>query len=73
MDLSMMIYGKVPPQAKELEEAILGACQLERDAFDRAYEIVKPESFYVDAHQKIFQAMVDLHKKSQPKIGRAHV
>ena len=56
VDLSMMQYGKVPPQAKELEEAILGAIMLERKAFDTANEILTPTSFYVDAHQKIFAA-----------------
>jgi replicative DNA helicase len=65
-DLTTMVYGKVPPQARELEEAVLGACQLERDAFDLANEIVKPESFYVDANKIIFTAMVELRKNNQP-------
>ena len=34
LDLSTMVYGKVPPQAKELEEAVLGAVMLEKSAFD---------------------------------------
>ena len=34
VDLSTMVYGKVPPQAKELEEAVLGAIMLEKNAFD---------------------------------------
>ena len=33
-DLSTMVYGKVPPQAKDLEEAVLGAIMLEKNAFD---------------------------------------
>lgn len=65
IDLSTMVYGKIPPQAIDLEGAILGACMLERDAFDRASEELKPECFYRDAHQKIFQAMVNLNQKSQ--------
>src|SRR6188472_1513210 len=65
-DLSTMIYGKVPPQAKELEEAVLGAIMLEKGAFDAVIEILKPECFYVDAHQRIFRAMQSLANKSQP-------
>src|SRR5687768_18515723 len=65
-DLSTMIYGKVPPQAKDLEEAILGAVMLEKGAFDTVVEILKPECFYVDAHQRIFTAMKSLANKSQP-------
>ena len=66
IDLSTMVYGKVPPQAKELEEAILGALMLEKSAFDTVSEIIKPECFYVDAHQHIFKAMHSLQQKSVP-------
>src|SRR6478752_4336489 len=65
-DLSTMIYGKVPPQAKELEEAGLGAVMLEKGAFDTVVEILKPECFYVDSHQRIYRAMQGLANKSQP-------
>lgn len=66
LDLSTMIYGKVPPQAREFEEAVLGAILLEKDAFDRAFEIIQSESFYVEANKEIFQAMVELNKKNRP-------
>ncbi len=46
IDLSTMVYGKVPPQAKDLEEAVLGAIMLEKSAFDTVVEILKPECFY---------------------------
>lgn len=65
-DLSTMMYGKVPPQAKDLEEAVLGAIMLEKNAFDSVIEILKSECFYVEAHQRIFRAMVGLSQKSQP-------
>ncbi len=61
-----MVYGKVPPQAKDLEEAVLGAIMLEKPAFDAVVEILKPECFYVDAHQRIFRSMQSLANKSQP-------
>ncbi len=66
IDMGSMVFGKVPPQAKELEEAILGAIMLEKSAFDTVIEILKPECFYVDAHQKIFKAMQGLAIKSLP-------
>ncbi len=66
IDLGTMVYGKVPPQAKDLEEAVLGAIMLEKGAFDAIIEILKPECFYVDAHQRIFSAMQGLANKSQP-------
>jgi replicative DNA helicase len=66
LDLSTMIYGKVPPQAKELEEAVLGAIMLEKGAFDTVIEILKPECFFVDGHQRVFKAMQGLANKSQP-------
>src|ERR1700753_755328 len=66
IDLSTMVYGKVPPQAKDLEEAVLGAIMLEKSAFDTVAEILKPECFYMDAHQKVFKAMQTLQQKSQP-------
>src|SRR6188768_550568 len=65
-DLSSLVYGKVPPQAKDLEEAVLGAIMLEKTAFDTVVEILKPECFYVEAHQRIYSAMQNLANKSQP-------
>ena len=66
VDLSSMIYGKVPPQAKELEEVVLGAIMLEKSAFDTVVEILKPECFYLENHQRIYKAMQDLQQKNQP-------
>src|SRR6266480_1162087 len=66
VDLGTMMYGKVPPQAKELEEAVLGAIMLEKNAFDTVVEILKPECFYVEAHERIYKAMQSLANKSQP-------
>lgn len=66
IDLSTMVFGKLPPQAKDLEEAVLGAIMLEKTAFDTVIEILKPECFYVEAHNRIFKAMQSLANKSQP-------
>jgi len=66
VDISSMMYGKIPPQAKEMEEAVLGAIMLEKGAFDSVIEILKGECFYVEAHQKIYSAMTKLAGKSMP-------
>ncbi|MFM6993777.1 MAG: replicative DNA helicase, partial [Sediminibacterium sp.] len=65
-DISTMMYGKIPPQARELEEAVLGAILLEKSAFDTVTEVLKPECFYVEAHQMIFQTMQQLQLDNQP-------
>lgn len=66
VDLSSMVYGKVPPQAKALEESVLGEILYIRGAIEEIQEILTPESFYVDAHQRIYKACLSLQKKSLP-------
>jgi len=58
--------GKLPPQAIDLEEAVLGALMLEKDALSSVIDILKPEVFYRDSHQKIFQAIRVLFEKTSP-------
>lgn len=58
--------GKIPPQAVDLEEAVLGALMLEKNALSEVIDILKPESFYKEAHQKIFQAIYNLFQKTSP-------
>jgi replicative DNA helicase len=60
-----MIYGKVPPQATELEEAVIGAIMTNKNAFDTVAEILAAECFYKDTHQRIFKAFVSLSERSQ--------
>ncbi len=52
--------GKLPPQAIELEEAVIGGLMLEKDAVIEIIDILKPESFYKDEHQTIFAAILYL-------------
>lgn len=58
--------GKVPPQAVDLEEAVLGAIMIEKDAVITVLDLLKAESFYKETHQKIFRAIVDLSTKEEP-------
>ncbi len=59
-------YGKLPPQAIEVEEAVLGALMLERDAFVTVADIIEAKSFYKEEHQKIFEAIQTLSGKEKP-------
>jgi len=58
--------GKLPPQATDLEEAVLGAIMLEKEAIYSVVEILKPESFYKDAHTRIYQAILNLFVREEP-------
>lgn len=62
--MASMVYGKVPPQAKDLEENVLGSILNERPAVDIAVEILKPEHFYLEIHQVIFEAILNLYRSS---------
>ncbi len=58
--------GKLPPQAVDLEEAVLGALMLEKNPVNDVIDVLKPESFYKEAHQKIYGAIMDLFAASEP-------
>ena len=53
-------YGHLQPQAPELEEAVLGALMIEKDAYSLVSEILRPESFYEHRNQLIYAAITDL-------------
>jgi len=59
-------YGKLPPQALEVEEAVLGALMLERDAYITVADIIDTDSFYKEEHQKIFKAIKHLSTHEKP-------
>ena len=64
--VSNIELGKLPPQALDLEESVLGALMLEKEALTNIIDILKPENFYKDAHKEIYQAIIDLFNNSQP-------
>ncbi len=61
-----MYSGKVPPQAINLEEAVLGALMLDKDAVALIIDILSPDSFYRDTHKHIYKAICSLFEKSHP-------
>ena len=58
--------GKMPPQALELEEAVLGAIMIEKDAYPAVADLLQPRSFYDDRHRLIFEAIQSLAAGDQP-------
>lgn len=64
--LSNYVFGKLQPQAIPLEEAVLGALMLDREALPVVMDILRPESFYLEQHQLIYRAIIRLFERSHP-------
>ena len=60
------LEGRIPPQAPELEEAVLGAILLEKDAYMQVGELLRPTTFYVKAHELIYEAITQLALSQKP-------
>lgn len=58
--------GRIPPQATDLEEVVLGAMMLEKNAVNAVIDLLTPEVFYKEAHRTIFTAIKELFAKSEP-------
>jgi len=59
-------HGRVPPQALDFEESVLGALLIEKEPLNTVMEFLKPESFYKEAHQLIFAAVQQLFANLEP-------
>ncbi|MEZ4941793.1 MAG: replicative DNA helicase [Saprospiraceae bacterium] len=59
-------YGTVPPQALPLEEAVLGALMLDKEALTLVQDLLSPEVFYTTRHQAIYRSIVRLYDRSDP-------
>jgi len=57
---------RIPPQSIPSEQAVLGSIMLRKDAMHEVEDMVGPDSFYVEKHKIIFQAMLDLSSKNEP-------
>jgi len=62
----MVVAEKLPPQSVDAEASVLGATLFDPDAIGRVVEILRPEHFYAEIHQKIFKVMFDLFDKGSP-------
>lgn len=58
--------GKIPPQALDLEEAVLGAMMIDKKGVDEVIDLLHPDVFYKDAHRYIYEAIYMLFESSEP-------
>ncbi|MEW6136506.1 MAG: replicative DNA helicase [Bacteroidota bacterium] len=60
------MHGRIPPQAPDVEEVVLGALLLDSKAINAVIDFLKAEAFYKDAHQRIYSAIQRLFGESEP-------
>lgn len=65
-NLSNYVFGKLQPQALPLEEAVLGALMLDREALPVVMDILRPDSFYLEANQMVYRAIIKLFERNHP-------
>ncbi|MEM0962191.1 MAG: replicative DNA helicase [Bacteroidota bacterium] len=58
--------GRMPPQATDVEQSVLGAMLIEREAIPKAIEILPADAFYEPRHQRIFEAVEALFERGNP-------
>lgn len=58
--------GKIPPQAINLEEVVLGAMMIDKKGVDEAIDILQPDAFYTKKHQVIYEAILQLFEAGEP-------
>ena len=64
--LSSEQLAKLPPQARDIEESVLGAIMLEKDAIVQVVDILHPESFYDERNGIIYSACLNLFSRNEP-------
>ena len=65
-DVISLERGKLPPQAIDLEQVVLGAMMIDKKGVDEIIDILSPEVFYKDAHQHIYDAVRALFENGEP-------
>ncbi len=58
--------GKLPPQAPEMEESVLGALMIEKEAFATVADLLRPDSFYLEQNRLVFEGIQALASQEQP-------
>jgi len=66
IDILSLEMGKKPPQAIDIEEAVLGALMLEPNAISDIIDVINPDCFYKESNKKIFTAIASLASKHAP-------
>jgi replicative DNA helicase len=64
MDINVKTH--IPPHDMDAEKSVLGAVLIDKDAIVKVVEFLRPEHFYKEAHENIFQAVLTLYEKREP-------
>lgn len=61
-----LMHDRLPPQSREAEMGVIGSVIRDNAVLNDLLNVIRPENFYFDAHQKIFQAIIDLYNEGKP-------
>ena len=61
-----MAEEKIPPQNLVAEQSVIGSMLIDKNAIPRVIEILRPDSFYRDAHRFIYEAVLKLFDQGEP-------
>jgi replicative DNA helicase len=64
--MSDPVTDRLPPHSREAEEGVIGGLLRDPDVLSSVLQVIRADNFYFDAHQKVFQAVVDLYNDNQP-------
>ncbi len=62
---TLQLLDKVPPQNLEAEQSTLGSMMIDKAALEKAVDILRPEDFYREAHEIIFDALISLAERDE--------
>jgi replicative DNA helicase len=57
---------RLPPQSRDAERSVLGSCLRDNQVISDLLNIIRPDNFYFDAHQKIFGLIIELYNEGKP-------
>ena len=64
-DLSIFTFGKVPPQNRDIEQAILGAILLETHVITEVSSLIVPTDFYLNSHKLVYESMIEMYSNNE--------
>lgn len=57
---------RIPPHSPDAEKSVLGSVLLNKEALYEVLEVLKPDDFYSEMHQEIYEAVLSLYRKNEP-------
>lgn len=64
--MSELFADRLPPHNQEAEQAVLGAILIDPSVLVTVTEQLRPEDFYRQGHQRLFQTMIELSERGEP-------